>query len=209
MSARPYVIGLTGRIATGKSTVARMLADLGACVIDADLVAHEIMRAGTAVHTAVVERFSAGILTIDGEIDRQALGARVFADPAELLALDTLVHPAVRRETRRLATACASPIIVVEAIKLLEAGMDADCDAVWVVTAPPAVQVARLMGRSALTCTQAELRIHAQAPQSTLEARADVVIDNGGALDCTRRQVERAWRGTFGLVTTAPQETFG
>ena len=107
MSPKPYVIGLTGSIATGKSTVARMLAQLGACVIDGDRLAHEVMRAGTDVFAAVVAHFGQGILRPDGEIDRQALGSRVFSNREELLRLDALVHPAVRLEARRLASACA------------------------------------------------------------------------------------------------------
>jgi len=198
--ANPYVIGLTGNIATGKSTVARMLGDLGACIIDADQVAHGVMRAGTAVHAALVERFGEGILAANGEIDRRALGAIVFADSKALLALDSLVHPAVRVEVRRLVSECAQPVVVIEAIKLLEAGMDADCDTIWVVTAPRDVQIVRVLQRSALTREQAEQRVDAQGPQCDKVRRADTVIDNAGSLDYTRWQVERAWGRTFGLV---------
>ncbi|MHB1318026.1 MAG: dephospho-CoA kinase [Anaerolineae bacterium] len=207
MNPKPYVIGLTGSIATGKSTVARMLADLGACVIDGDRVAHEVMRSGTAVHAALVAYFGRGILRADGEIDRQVLGSRVFADPEELLALDRLVHPAVRVEARRLAMECCRRVVAVEAIKLIEADMDADCDALWVVTAPRETQVTRLMQRSGYTRAEAELRVDSQAPQLPRAARADVVIDNGGTLDCTRRQVKRAWQRTFGMSTVSPPES--
>ncbi len=204
--AKPYVIGLTGNIATGKSTVARMLRDLGACIIDADQVAHDVMRAGTAVHAALVARFGEGILAANGEIDRRALAAIVFADPEALLALDAIVHPAVRVEVRHLVSECPDPVVVIEAIKLLEAGMDADCDSIWVVTAPRDVQIVRVMERSALTREEAEQRIDAQGPQCDKVQRADTVIDNSRSLACTRRQVERAWGRTFGPVPGLPEE---
>jgi len=204
--AKPYVIGLTGNIATGKSTVAGMLRDLGACIIDADQVAHRVMRTGTKVHAALVEHFGAGIVAASGEIDRRALGAIVFSDPQSLLALDTLVHPAVRVKVRRLVGECAQPVVVVEAIKLLEAGMDADCDTIWVVTAPRKVQIARVMQRSGLTREQAEQRIDAQGPQCDKVRRANTVIDNASSLACTRRQVERAWGRTFGTVPRPMEE---
>ncbi len=198
MNTRPRVIGLTGNIATGKSTVSRMLEDLGACVIDADQVAHRLMRVGSAVHKAVVDRFGPHVLAPDGEIDRQKLGEIVFSDPAALRDLDALTHPRVREEVKRLVAGCRCPVVVVEAIKLLESGMHEDCDAVWVVTAPRAVQVERLMQRSGLSQAQAELRVDAQGSQEEKAARADIVIANGGSLECTRLQVERAWWSLFG-----------
>lgn len=204
--AKPYVIGLTGNIATGKSTVAGMLRDLGACIIDADQVAHSVMRTGTAVHATLVERFGQGIVAASGEIDRRALGAIVFSDPAPLRALDALVHPAVRVEVRRLVSECAQPVVVVEAIKLLESGMDTDCDTIWVVTAPREAQIARVMQRSGLTREQAEQRIDAQGPQCDKVRRANTVIDNASSLACTRRQVERAWGRTFGIVPRPMEE---
>jgi dephospho-CoA kinase len=206
MSPRPFLIGVTGNIATGKSTVIRMLADLGACVIDADRVAQDLMRAGTAMHRAVVERFGADIVGGRGEIDRRLLGAIVFADPAALSDLDALVHPAVRVETRHLAQACTGPVVAIEAVKLFEAGMDADCDSVWVVTAPRAIQITRLELRSGLTREQAELRVDAQSPQADKAARADIVIDNASSLACTHWQVVRAWERTVRPEAAASPE---
>jgi dephospho-CoA kinase len=209
MSPRPFVIGVTGNIATGKSTVIRMLAELGACVIDADRVAHDIMRAGTTVHRAVVERFGESIVGENREIDRSLLGAIVFADPAALSDLDALVHPAVRVEVRLLVEGYACPVVLLEVVKLFEAGMNEDCDSVWVVTAPRAIQVARLERRSGLTREQAELRVDAQAAQADIAARAGVVIDNGHSLAYTRRQVVRAWQWTFGLAVAESPEAPG
>ncbi|MBC7234738.1 MAG: dephospho-CoA kinase [Chloroflexi bacterium] len=195
----PYVIGLTGNIAVGKSTVAAMLAELGACVIDADQLAHEAMRPGTEVQRRIVAHFGPGVLDAEGRIDRRALGDIVFADAAALRALEQIVHPAVIAETlRRLAT-CTAPVAVVEAIKLIEAGMDRHCDAVWVVTASHQEQVRRLMETRSLTRAQAELRIDAQPPAEEKVARADVVIDNSATLDATWQQVVRAWNRIPGV----------
>jgi len=187
------LIGLTGNIATGKSTVARMLADLGATVIDADRVAHEVMRAGTAVHAAILAAFGPEIVRTDGEIDRARLGALVFADPNALARLERIVHPAVTAEVARRIAEAPTPVVVVEAIKLIEAGMAERCDSLWVTTCPSELQVQRLMADRRLSREEAELRVRAQPPQEEKVARADVVIDTGGSLAQTRAQVEMAW----------------
>lgn len=136
MKRRPIRIGLTGNIATGKSEVGRMLAGFGACVIDADRVAHEVMEPGGPAYGPVVEAFGAGILADDGRIDRARLGAIVFRDPAALASLEAAVHPAAIAEIDRRIAAAAEPAVVIEAIKLIEAGMHRNYDALWVVTAP-------------------------------------------------------------------------
>ncbi len=191
-----YVIGLTGNIATGKSTVGRLLADLGAQVIDADQVAHAVMRRGRTAWQEVVLAFGLAVLGPDGEIDRRKLGAIVFRDPAALRRLEDIVHPAVRAAMRACTRRSQAPVVVYEAIKLLESGAAEDCDAVWVVTCPRAVQVERLMRTRGLSRAEAELRIDAQPPPEEKLARADVVITNDGSLEETRQQVERAWRET-------------
>ncbi len=190
----PYIIGLTGNIATGKSTVARMLSDLGATVIDADRVAHEVMRAGTPVHRAVVEAFGPEILRPDGEIDRARLGARVFSDPQALAQLEAIVHPAVLEEVARRIAAAPTPVVVVEAIKLIESGLAEAFDALWVTTCSFEEQVRRLMADRGLSRQDAQQRVHAQPPQEAKIARADVVISTNGSLEETRAQVEAAWR---------------
>ncbi len=186
-------IGLTGNIATGKSTVARMLADKGACVIDADRLAHESMRPGTPVHQRIIERFGTGVCDANGEIDRHALGDIVFDDAWALADLEAIVHPCVVRETRRRLARCEAPVAVVEAIKLLEAEMHADCDVVWVVTAPRDEQVARLVHERGMSLQEAERRIDAQAPQEEKAARADLVIENSATLDDLHGQVQAGW----------------
>jgi len=196
----PYVIGLTGNIATGKSTIAAMLRALGAEVLDADKLAHEVMRAGTEVHQRIVARFGSQILAPDGQIDRARLGPIVFADPIALADLDSLVHPAVVQETLcRIAQSC-SQVLVVEAVKLLEANMARFCHAVWVVKASRALQVERLMFTRHLERAAAELRIAAQPPSEDREAQADVVIDNSGTLAETWQQVVQAWNRIPGVA---------
>ena len=191
------VIGLTGAIAAGKSTVAGLLADLGACVIDADALSRLEMRPGTPIYEQIRREFGPDILAASGHIDRAELGARVFADPAALSRLEAIVHPAVLDEAASQMHALEAKgcqVLVLEAIKLLEAGMHRKCDEVWVVTAPREQQVQRLMATRSLTRQEAELRIDAQpAPESRL-ARATVVIDNSGCPDETRQAVEREWR---------------
>lgn len=202
--SRAYTIGLTGNIATGKSTVARILAELGAYVIDADLLVHELLRPGSGVHRGVIERFGPDVVRPTGEIDRAALGAIVFADPAALADLERLVHPAVVRRTLELLARSEADVRVIEAIKLLEAEMQRHCDAVWVVVASRELQMRRLMETRGLSLEEAQLRIDAQPPAEEKVARADVVIDNGSSLEETRAQVEQAWRA-LPTATTSGQ----
>ncbi|MHB0858830.1 MAG: dephospho-CoA kinase [Anaerolineae bacterium] len=188
-----YVIGLTGNIATGKSTVAAMLASLGACAIDADKLAHDAMRPGTDTHRRVVERFGEEVVGETGALDRRRLGEMVFADAQALQDLERIVHPAVIEETLRRLQACRRAVCVVEAIKLLEADMHRYCDAVWVVTSPRSLQIERLVGTRHLSTEQASRRIDAQSSPEEKVARAHVVIDNSGDLTHTWEQVVRAW----------------
>ncbi len=205
MSRNLYVIGLTGNIATGKSVVAAILAQLGAQVVDADALAHQAMRAGTPTWQHVVDEFGPEVLQPNDEIDRAWLGARVFADPEALARLEAIVHPTVIAESKRLLqdlhkemTPSASDsagvrVIVLEAIKLIESGMYRRCDELWVVTCPHEQQVKRLTEGRGLSTAEAELRIAAQPPQAVKIALADVVIDNSADLKQTRAQVLREW----------------
>ncbi len=194
-----YIIGLTGNIATGKSVVLQMLERLGAKGIDADALAHEIMEKGTPVWRAVVQEFGEDILSPDGSINRKKLGDIVFADEAALCRLEALVHPAVIARTQELIESSQEPVIAIEAIKLIEAGMHRACDALWVVTCPKEQQLARLMEQRGLSKEEALRRIEAQPPQESKLALADVVIDNGGNLDATWEQVKREWDKIPGL----------
>lgn len=193
-----YIIGLTGNIATGKSTVAHMLQELGAEVIDADKVAHGVMAPGGEAWAAIRAAFP-GVIAADGTVDRRALGTIVFADPAALARLDAIVHPAVGRAlVRQLAALRAQPespqVVVIEAIKLLEGGLAPLCDAVWLVVAPRAVQVQRLRETRGLSPEEAAARIDAQPPAEPKRAQADVVIVNDGSLAHLRSQVQDAWQ---------------
>jgi len=204
---RPFLIGITGNIGTGKSTVAEMLADLGAEVIDADQVAHRVMRPGTDTHARVVEAFGRRILTPSGEIDRKALGAIVFSDPEALARLEAIVHPATLRAIGRRVATSPADVVVVEAIKLFESGLADACDSVWVVTCRRDQQIARIVSARDLTRAEAEARVEAQPPQEEKVARADVVIDNSGSLSATRQHVKAAWEdvveGTAGTASSA------
>lgn len=193
VTSPPYRIGLTGNIATGKSTVGRMLAQLGAEVIDADRIAHAVIAPGGAAYDDVVAAFGADILAPDGTIDRGKLGDVVFSDAEALAQLERLVHPPVIAEVRRRIAASGTPVVAVEAIKLLESGVADDYNAIWVTTCPETVQVTRLTKSRRLTREEALRRIHAQPPQAEKVARADVVIDTSGSLDATRAQVIVAW----------------
>ena len=193
MNAPPLLIGLTGNIGTGKSTVARMLAELGAKTIDADQVAHQVMRAGTRAYTAIVETFGPEVLSPDGEIDRGRLGALVFADPAALARLEAIVHPATLEAVAARVAAAAANVVVIEAIKLIEAGMAEIYDSLWVTTCPPEQQIQRIVAARGLSQAEAEQRVRAQPPQEEKIARADVVIDTSGTLAQTREQVRAAW----------------
>jgi dephospho-CoA kinase len=189
-----FIIGLTGNIATGKSTVAALLRELGAEVIDADALVHELYQPGTEVTRRVAETFGAGALRPDGGVDRQKLGAMVWNDAAKLKALESIVHPAVAalRETKiRQAT---RPVVVLEAVKLFESGQHKICHQLWVVTASASVQLQRLMQQRGLSEEQARARLNAQPPLDEKLKIADVVIDNSGTLDDLRRKVEAAWR---------------
>lgn len=188
-----YLIGLTGNIATGKSTVSQLLADWGAAVLDADRLAHEAMQPGTEVHAAIVRRFGPEILRADGTIDRRRLGGIVFADPAALRDLEGIVHPAVGQLWRERLRTFTAPVAVLEAIKLMEAGYHRDCDALWVVTCSPATQLRRLTVERGLTEDEAWQRINAQPPPVEKVAQADVVIENDGSLEELRTRVRAEW----------------
>lgn len=189
-------IGLTGGIASGKSLVSAMLAEKGAPVIEADRVGHESYRRGSEAHRRLVEAFGPEVVAPDGEIDRRALGARVFADPEARRRLEAIVWPAMRRMmAERLAELRSqhAPVAVLEAAVLIEADWLPLVDEVWVVTVPEDVARQRLISRNGLTPKEANARIRAQLSNEERARHADLVIDNSGSLEALREQVERAW----------------
>jgi len=170
-----------------------MLAALGAEVIDADQITHAVLAPGGAAYDAVVAAFGVDILAADGAIDRGKLGDIVFSAAEALAQLEQLTHPPIIALIKERIAASAAPVVVVEAIKLLESGLADDYDAIWVTTCPETAQLKRLMQSRHLPCDEALRRIRAQPPQAEKIARADVVIDTGGSLDATRAQVSAAW----------------
>ena len=190
------VIGLTGGIASGKSLVSRQLAERGAVIIDADKVGHQAYRAGTDTFRAVVEAFGDEIVGADGEIDRKALGAKVFGDPEARQRLESIVWPAMRRmmeEQLEELRAKGTEVAVLEAALLIEADWLPLVDEVWLVEVSPDVARERIIERNGLTPEQAESRIRAQLTNEKRRPFADLVIENNGTLEELHRAVDEAW----------------
>ena len=186
-------VGLTGGLGSGKSTVAALLGEHGAVIIDADVVAREVVRAGTPGFAAVVARFGPGVLGPDGELDRAALARIVFADGAALDELNAIVHPLVGSRSAELAAAVPPGAVVVHDIPLLaENGLADRFDTVVVVEADREIRLARLAERG-LTRAEAEARMAAQATDEQRRAIADEIVRNDGDLDSLARQVDRLW----------------
>ena len=193
----PYVIGLTGPIASGKSTVADMLRQRGAEVIDADRVYRCLLAPESTLWQRVVERFGPKILRSDGEIDRAKLAEIVFADSQALADLDRITHPMVVDEIRARITQADAQVIVLEAVKLAQSGLASDVDALWFITADLTTRFARLMARSGLDEASARARI-AAAPSAVPEGvEVDAIIDNSGDLASTASAVDDAWRAVL------------
>ncbi len=201
MTARAVRIGVTGPIGCGKSQVARWLGELGAAVVDADAVARDATAPGQPAHDAVLARFGGAVRAKDGTLDRAALAGIVFADPAALRDLEAIVHPAVRpRILAAMAAADAdgAPAVVIEAIKLVDGGLAALCDEVWLVTCDAAAQRERLVERG-MSRADADRRIAAQA--GLVESVAPVatrVVDTSGTVPETRDGVAAAWAAAVG-----------
>lgn len=188
------LIGLTGGIGSGKSTVSAMLAARGAVVIDADAITRELQQPGTPVFQAMVDRFGPGIVAHDGTLDRQAVADLVFHDAEALADLNAIVHPAVGAEiARRMEGAAGTDRIVVLDVPLLvESGRD-DLAAVVVVDVDPEVALARLVEQRGMRPDDARARMARQASREERLARADEVLDNSGSLDDLRAQVDALW----------------
>jgi dephospho-CoA kinase len=191
------LVGLTGGIGSGKSTVARMLEQRGAVVFDADVLARKAVEMGTPGYQAVVERFGADVLAPGGDLDREALASIVFADPAARRDLEAIVHPEVRRmfaegtEEHR----DSNRVVVFSAPLLVETGMHTAFEVLLVVSTTVATQVERLMRDRGMSEDAVRARIAAQAPLEDKAAVADVLIDNEGSIEQLEAQVERAWAG--------------
>ncbi len=189
------IVGLTGGIGAGKSAVAARLAAHGALIVDADMVAREVVARGTAGLAAVVAAFGPRILAGDGSLDRSALGDLVFSDPEARERLNAIVHPLVERRTAEILAAAPEDAVVVHDVPLLvENGLAPAYDVVVVVIADRDVRIARLRDTRGMNEEQARARMAAQASDEQRRAVADVVLDNSGTLLELRRQVDVLWR---------------
>ena len=188
------LIGLTGGIGAGKSTVSARLAEKGAVIIDADAITRELQQPGTAVFGAMVERFGRGIVAADGSLDRQAVADLVFNDPDALQDLNGIVHPAVGLEiaSRLAAEADTDHLVVLDVPLLVESGRD-DLAAIVVVDVDPEVAVARLVEYRGMREADARARMARQVPRAERLAKADLVIDNSGTPEDLAAQVDEAW----------------
>jgi dephospho-CoA kinase len=186
-------VGLTGGIASGKSLVADELAARGAIIIDADVLAREVVEPGTAALAAIVERFGPQVV-LDGQLNRARLAEIVFADPLARQDLERIVHPAVRSRAAELERAAGSAAVVVHVIPLLvETGQQQEFDFVVTVDVDQETQIQRLMARNGFSRAEAEARIAAQASREDRKIAADVVLDNTGSVAQLRDQVADLW----------------
>ena len=191
---KPYIVGLTGGIASGKSNVARTLAGIGLPVIDADAVSRSLTARGGAALPALHERFGEEIFLPDGSLDRRGLGALVFADSQALSDLNAIMHPLIFKDIQKqLMGLSRYSVVVLEIPLLFETGADADCDEVWATYVPRAEQVRRLMQRNRLTEAEAQARIASQMPGEEKAQRAHHVINTSGTYQNTEQQVKTLW----------------
>jgi dephospho-CoA kinase len=192
-----FIIGLTGGILSGKSTIAQMLAEKGAAIIDADKLAHEAYKPKTKLNQELVDEFGTGIRKTDGSIDRKKLSGIVFDNPEALARLNSIVHPRIREiaqakieQLRKKGTA----VVVLEAALLIEAKWTDLADEVWVALVPPEVAVKRLEERGGLTENEARARIQAQLPAAERAKYADVIINTDCELSEVRAQIDNLWK---------------
>lgn len=200
------LIALTGGIASGKSTIATRLAEHGAVIVDADRIVRDVQAPGSPVLGRIVAEFGADMVRPDGELDRAALGSRVFGDPEALGRLNALVHPAVKAESqRRFAAALQrdpAAVVVYDVPLLVEARADDPWDLIVVADAPAPVREERLVLQRGLARDEARKRIASQVPDEQRRAIADVIIDTSGTLDDTLRQTDRLWKRLRGEERT-------
>lgn len=201
-----YIIGLTGSIASGKSTVSRILAECGAPIVDADLIARKIAKRGQAGWRGIVEAFGEGVLLPDGELNRMKVGEMIFRDAKKRAMLDAIMHPIIleqiNTQIEELARA-GHKAAVLDIPLLLELGWQDKVDAVWLVAVSPDVQKLRLMVRNDLTEEQALARIASQMSIAVKRKYADVVIENDGTVEETQTSVREHWHKLMCMITQA------
>ncbi|WP_286927906.1 MULTISPECIES: dephospho-CoA kinase [Aeromicrobium] len=187
-------VGLTGGIASGKSTVSGRLAELGAVIIDYDRLAREAVEPGSPALDLIAQRFGADVIAADGTLDRPRLGSLVFADPAALKDLEAITHPAIRDLAALREQQAGDAIVVHDNPLLVEMGAAASCDVVIVVDAPEDVQIARMVADRGMTEDDARARIAAQASREERRAAADVVIENTGTREQLSARIDEVWK---------------
>jgi dephospho-CoA kinase len=201
-----HVIGLTGGIASGKSTVTRFFRDKNVPVIDADLLGHRTYEPGTETFAQVVATFGPELVAADGTIDRKVLGAKVFGKPEELKRLTDIVWPGIRKlATQELAelNAAGNELAVLEAAVLFEAGWGDLVDTIWVIVVEPDIAVQRLAERNGLDPEAARARIDSQLSNAERTSRADVVIENNSSLESLQQRIEEEWNALQERLQTA------
>ena len=202
-----YLIGLTGGIAAGKSTVAKRWAEHGALEIDADQVARDVVEPGTVGLGRVVEAFGSDVLTADGKLDRKQLAMQIFSDAGKRELLNSILHPLIKEHTRQLLSELPAESIVVYNVPLLvEAAVDHPFDLVVTVEAPEEEQLRRLVETRGLTESEARSRIAAQAKPIERAARADRILNSNQDINLLLRDTDALWRDILKLSTTASAE---
>lgn len=202
-----FIVGLTGGIGSGKSAVADLFVAQGAALVDTDAIAHQLTAAGGAAMPLLRGEFGAQIAQADGALDRAAMRAVVFADPAARRRLENILHPMIRRTAAEACQAATTPYVILAVPLLLESGNYRErCDRVVVVDCPEAVQVARVMARSGLTAQEVEKIMAAQASRAARRAIADAVIDNAGPLEALLPQVQELHKAF--LIQAAQKSPF-
>lgn len=190
-ACRPYIVGLTGGIGSGKSAATARFAARGAAVVDTDAIAHALTAAGGAAMPAIRDAFGAGVAAADGSLDRAAMRSLAFSQPAARERLEAILHPMIRTESTRQCTAASSPYVILAVPLLIESGSYRErCDRICVVDCPEALQIERVRARSGLDETQIRAIMRAQASRAERLAAADDVIDNSGTLEALHARVD-------------------
>jgi dephospho-CoA kinase len=194
---RVLLVGLTGGIASGKSVVAARLAEHGAVVVDADVIARQVVEPGTPALARIAQEFGPSVLAPDGSLDRAALGAIIFSDEEKRLLLNSITHPAILDESQRqfAAAGAADPgaVVVYDVPLLSEARSRAEFDVVVVVSAPEDTRIERMVSLRGMSLEEATRRIRSQVPEEARRALADIIIESGGTLDETLAQADAVW----------------
>jgi dephospho-CoA kinase len=194
--ANKYIIGLTGNIGTGKSEVRKILQCLGALGIDADLISRRLMEPDGKAYPLVLEHFGKEFMADDQTLDRAALAGLVFQQPEKLAELESIIHPFVAEEVDHILQTTEIPVVVIEAIKLIESGLADQCDSLWVTDAPLDIRLARLTLFREMSEADAICRIQAQSSQNEKLKAASVIIDNNATLEDLLIKVKHAWETT-------------